>query len=226
MLLPVLPFHLFAKLGVVLVALILPACAASDSTVEGSGTASSQSREVSGATAVQLDTVGTVIVAHGDQASMTIEGDDNIVALIVTDVRNDTLVIAVPDDIGSLRPSVPLIHRVTLPTISAVRLNGSGRVELDTVGDDLEITLAGSGEIVAQGSTSRLSIGLSGSGSVDASELRTETAMVDVSGAGSVEVDVVDILEIEISGSGSVRHSGPATVDSTITGSGSVDPTD
>ena len=59
--------------------------------VVGSGTLKSESRPVSGFTTVTLSTVGSLTIEQTGTESLTVEGDDNIVPLITTVVKNNNL---------------------------------------------------------------------------------------------------------------------------------------
>ena len=52
--------------------------------------------------------------------------------------------------------------------------------------------------------------------------LYTDTAVVNLSGSGEVEVSVIDLLTAAISGEGSIYYKEDPTVHETITGTGRV----
>ncbi|HEY2817432.1 MAG TPA: head GIN domain-containing protein [Casimicrobiaceae bacterium] len=88
---------------------------------------------------------------------------------------------------------------------TSLRLNGSGA---------LKATLAGA--VVEQ----RISI--SGAGEVRADKLVSQDAVVDVSGAGSIVVNVAQTLRASISGAGSVEYYGDPDVKQSVSGIGRV----
>src|SRR3712207_1838364 len=65
--------------------------------VNGSGNLISETRQVAGFSAVDLDGVGELNIQQGSTESLLIEGDDNIVPLITSTVRNGRLVLDIKD---------------------------------------------------------------------------------------------------------------------------------
>ena len=87
-------------------------------------------------------------------------------------------------------------------------VSGSGSMEVDIKGKDVKTQISGSGSINLKGYATENDINLSGSGSLKAFECELESAEVVVSGDGTCEVNVSDMLEAKVYGSGSVRHKG------------------
>ena len=82
----------FALAAIAVVALLLSACNfVVPGAVVGSGKIVSESRPVSGFTKVDLTGYGDLTIDVNGSEALTIEGDDNIVPLVTTEVRGDTL---------------------------------------------------------------------------------------------------------------------------------------
>ena len=60
-------------------------------TIQGSGDVITESRDVSGFDSVSLSGIGRVIITQGDDESLTIETDDNLMKYITSEVRDGTL---------------------------------------------------------------------------------------------------------------------------------------
>lgn len=119
----------------------------------------------------------------------------------------------------------PATFHVTLPSIEAATLAGSGTMTVDRIKGDsfsasiagsgtLELgslsvdstnfSIAGSGDIVAHGSSRKSSVSIAGSGDVKARDMATTTASISVVGSGDAELTVHDSAQISIMGSGDV----------------------
>jgi hypothetical protein len=63
---------------------------------------------------------------------------------------------------------------------------------------------------------------MSGFGSFEGADLHSQTAKVNISGAGSATVWVDDELDANVSGAGSINYYGSASVSKDVSGVGSV----
>lgn len=226
--------------GVAITALLLVGCSSLIGE-RGSGDLISETREVSDFTGVDVSGEGHVTITIGDEFGLVISAEDNIMPLLTSEVRDDTLVLGVSE---SINPTEEITYEVTMPLVSLLRVSGSGRIDVPGVDneslevevsgsgainvDDLSATgfhtdISGSGEVVVSGEADHVEVSISGSGSLDAERLTARSATVEVSGSGSVVVDVSEELEVDVSGSGSVEYVGdPPALDVDVSGSGDV----
>ena len=79
-----------------LTALLLSACGID--VVTGSGHLATETRSVSGFDQVELAIRGELIITQGDQESLEIEAEDNLLDYIETTTYGDTLVIGLKRD--------------------------------------------------------------------------------------------------------------------------------
>src|ERR1700754_2748854 len=79
----------------VLLIFSLSACTAmpGSNKVNGSGMAKKEKRELAPFTAIEVNCAGTINLVAQERESVEIGGDDNIVPLIITEVKNNTLYI-------------------------------------------------------------------------------------------------------------------------------------
>lgn len=199
-------------------------------------------REVSGFTGISLRGVGHLYVEQGETDGLRIEAEDNVTPYLESRVEGTTLVLATRTGVR-LRPTRPIVFRVTLRDLAKLEISGSGDAEADGIeADDLSVTVSGSGNAsLSDLEADRLRVMISGSGSVETSgrvqeqeltisgsgeyrarDLDSVEATVRVSGSGSATLRVSDSLDATVSGSGSVRYVGTPAVQSRVTGSGSV----
>jgi hypothetical protein len=208
--------------------------------VAGSGNRTSVNRIVPAFDRVDVGGEYDVVIRVGAVPSVVLEGDDNLLPLIVTEVRGGTLHIDSEDD---LRPRQPLQITIGVATLNAVHSGGSsdvavrnvrseafdasvsGSSDLTANGDfgDLSASISGSGEIHMNGTAEGIDGRVSGSGELDLLEVRARSARVDVSGSGGATVQVSERLDAKVSGSGDVRYRGRPVVQADVSGSGSVE---
>ena len=104
-----------------------------------------------------------------------------------------------------------------------LNVSGSGEVRMNFIDyDAIDIQLSGSGYIELEGTGGELQAHISGSGDIVALDCPVREAEVHVSGSGTAKVDVAQKLTAHISGSGDVYYEGSPVVDSHISGSGRV----
>ncbi len=216
------------------------------SNQRGSGHVITQSRPVKDFTSVTLNYPADMVITQGPTETLTIEGEDNVLQELSTDVTNGVLYIGVSplDTMGSAIlptrtvritltvkdltdlnvPSAGTTHLTGLNTKGLdVSISGAGSVTIDNlVAQSLASHLSGAGSIDANGSATDVNVSISGLGSFNGSGLRSDTASATISGAGSATLWVVKQLNAAISGLGSVNYYGQPTVTQQVSGVGSV----
>jgi hypothetical protein len=221
------------------IAFVFGAC----KTVKGSGTVVKERRDVSGFDGIALAGSGAVIVTQGDEESLVIEAEDNLIPLIETKVEDGILEIGTKDDNVTLAPTEPMVFHVGIKLFNSVSLAGSGRLESDGVKTGhLQVDLAGSGKVeisnldaervtvdiggsgkaVLAGTTGSQTVNIAGSGSHDTPGLESRSATVNISGSGKAVVWAKDDLDVNLTGSGKVEYFGEPTLRQAILGSGKV----
>jgi hypothetical protein len=191
-------------------------------TIQGSGNVVTETREVSGFTAVSLNGVGHLIIDQTGSESISITADDNILPTIETRVRGNKLIISIEDN-TSFNNLTELTYHVTVQAIDTLELNGAGEVEvLNLEGQDWQTTLAGGGTITVSGKVDTQTAELNGAGAYNAEALQSQEATVRQNGAGMAIVQVSERLDVSIDGLGSVEYIGNPTVREEINGLGTV----
>jgi len=210
-------------------------------SVKGSGNVISESRQAPGFNKIRLEDQGKVVLTQGNQSSLEVTTDDNILPFIETGVKNGKLIIS-HEKGKNLRPT-KLNYMITVKDLEGVSISGSGSINgneefnsdrfyADIAGsgdiaikvsaNHLESNISGSGSIYLSGSTNSYDATITGSGDVDAFELQARDSSVAITGSGNCRISVADKLRAKITGSGDVLYKGYPEIDQTITGSGSV----
>ena len=182
-------------------------------------------------------------LVQGKEGEISIKGDANLMEYIVTEVKNNNLVVKVKDGYN-LKPSQTIVITVPYESINYVSLAGSGDIKnsgtikadnfkvalagsgdinLKVASQSVESSIAGSGDIELKGSTTDLTVKIAGSGDFDGKALESTNVTAKITGSGSANVVCNGELKARITGSGDVNYSGkPTNKDTKITGSGSV----
>jgi putative autotransporter adhesin-like protein len=201
-----------------LLALALAGCGGS---THGSGHVVSVARDVPGFTKVDLEGAGTVTAEVGRATALTLEGDDNVLPLITTTVRDGVLVISSKHGYSTHHE---LAIRIATPALDGTTLAGSGTVVANGIrATAFSIELDGTGSFDLAGTVGRLDATVSGVGSALLDHLDARDARVAVSGTGSILVHVTGSLDASVDGVGSVVYSGsPRQVATHVSGLGSI----
>lgn len=205
--------------------------------------AQSEKRNVGAFNAISMGVPGDLYITQGNQVSVEVKGDSDDLEDLITEVRDNTLVIKY-ERIGWNFGRDRVTIYVTTPEISGISLGGSGKVisqnslqsdrldlsvsgsgkiELQVEADEIEASISGSGNMTISGDADQVQLTISGSGNMDAEELMADRYEVRISGSGRSRIHVGDQLDAKISGSGSVYYKGdPDKVISNVSGSGRV----
>lgn len=224
-------------------ALALVACTVNMESVRGSGTVASESRPVAGIRGVTLATLGDMTIELGEQESLTIEAEDNLLPYLETEVRGGILTIH--NTAGkSLLPTKPVRYYLTVTSLETLETTSSGNIaapamqadrftaainssgDLHLAGitaDRLEVEISSSGDLtIDAGQVVHQEVTLSSSGNYEADDVRCQVANVRLSSSGQATVWVTDNLEANLSSSGNVNYYGRPEINETMSSSGKV----
>jgi hypothetical protein len=189
--------------------------------IQGSGVAATVTRHVPAFDAVDLAGSNNVTVHVGGRRTVVVRADDNLIQLVTTEVRAGKLLIA---DHGSFTTKTPMSIEVTVPTLAAASLSGSGGVAVDGVeAARFTASLSGSGVLTVTGTARRLEASLGGSGDLRLQGLESRDARATVSGSGRLQVQATRTLHALVPGTGAIFYSGnPKRVIRSVTGTGTI----
>ncbi len=210
--------------------------------IQGNGESQTEERPVADFTRVESSVSVPVVVSEGDTFWVSVTGDSNLVPLVETRLRGETLVI---ESRVELAPRVPTQVEVTLPRLTSVRhlgsgaltvlgasrgadltmsQRGSGRLSFSGKVDGLAVESDGSGDMVLVGRASTLGAALTGSGLLDASGLEVANGgTLSLVGSGQLLANVHGDTTLRAEGSGSIDatlNCGSASF--ALTGSGNI----
>jgi hypothetical protein len=190
-------------------------------SIKGSGDAVTEERDVGSFKRIESNGSADIFVTIGNELSVKVTIDDNLIDLIETEVRGKTLRI---DSRESYSTRLGCKIEITVPELERVYLRGSGDVLVERLDSEFfEFKLSGSGSLVAEGSTDELELRLSGSGDIDTRDLTAQEAYAVISGSGDIRVHAEESFDGRISGSGDIAIYGdPSDFSKSISGSGSI----
>jgi hypothetical protein len=236
------------SLIVLVSSLAVAACGMSAGAQEGgTGETAQRNFQVAAFDSVGLAGSHDVIVTVGGAASVRAEGDPQVIEKLDIRVEGSTLKIGTQKGVSwtssFMRNRKPVTVYVTVPSLAAASVAGSGDLRVDKVegerfngavagsGDlqiaalrvgEAEFAVAGSGDIRAVGSVQRLKADLAGSGDLDLSGLEATDADVSVAGSGDIRARATGTANVSLMGSGDVTMSGGAQCSVKKRGSGQV----
>lgn len=180
--------------------------------------------DLSGEAPTELAVVGpdNVVVTTGNKLDIDVSGDQAAVDALRFSLEDGALGISRERDSGKDLGKATV--RVTMPSLTALTVAGSGSVEVAEVTGTAEVTIAGSGSAkIAKVEASTLDLTIAGSGDVEAAGTVEKLDMtIAGSGSGRMAGLAVQTADISVVGSGSTEFSSDGKVDANIMGSGSV----
>ena len=189
--------------------------------IKGSGTAKSETRNVTGFDEIEANGAVNLAISFGAEYQVKIEADDNLLEHVTTEVNGDTLVIGSKDHIN---PKSKINVTITMPGLERLEVNGASTGEIAGLkGDKLALALNGASTLRIEGEVGELDVTASGASSINAEGLKAENADANASGASKITVNAAGDLKAEASGASSVTYIGdPRSLKQNSSGASSV----
>lgn len=187
-----------------------------------------------------------VDLVNGKEGELTLEGEENLLEYIITEVKNGKLVIKTEKGVNlkpsswkdgiritvpvesidaiSLSGSADIVGKTTLKASDfKTAMSGSGDITLDLETESLSASMSGSGDMNLSGNTDNFEATISGSGDIKAFDLIADNVEATVSGSADIKVTANKMLKARVSGSGDISYRGnPKKVDTKTSGSGDI----
>ena len=215
-----------------------PSLTFSSCTVESA----SQVRNPGPFTGLKVGGAFDVVLNQSGEHKIVIEGSDEVIEKVRTEVKGDVLHIDMKrdwswgdddvtvyvdfDELESLHISGASNIRAETKVIAddlEIEVTGAGDIDLDVESKALEILVSGAGDVNLSGSTNTQNVRLSGAGDYQAQHLKSKYTTAKASGAGSVVVYASEEIEAYASGAGSVKYYGnPSKEKTDASGAGSI----
>lgn len=202
-------------------------------------------------TGLHFKSLGEVYLIQAESCSLKIEGREDLITKVKTDVQEGVLSIIYDSedadwsDIEWISGDHDIRYYVTLENLQVLNLEGAGSVQgTNLQGEtlsmahsgsgaiilkrlqyqELDLDLSGLGEIQIEGEVQKQNLDLSGAGNYKAENLQSQVANVTLSGSGLVQIWVEEELNADLSGAGSIEYKGDPKVEESNTGVGRIKP--
>jgi len=207
---------------------------------KGNGNVIKEDRKISSFNAIEVSGAFDVHLTQGSKESLVVEADENLMGLIITEIKGGKLKIYTKENIKKAKELNIYLTFVNIDDIDisgAVELesenklkfddlkiesSGASEIELELRVNVMEIETSGASEINLRGKANIVNLSSSGASEMEALDLETATFNIDISGAGEAKIFVIETLNVDVSGAASIRYKGDPTVSSSISGAGSV----
>ena len=216
--------------------------------IKGNGNIVTIERSTDNYDAISVSGWFDVMLVDGTEGKLSIEGEENLLEYIITEVKDGKLVVKVKKGYnlqpsswkkdGGIKVTVP-VESVSVLSLSgsgdivgkktivssefSTSMSGSGNIALDLECTTITASMSGSGDINLSGTTEVFEAQISGSGDIRAYELIADIVDARVSGSADIKVTANEMLTARVSGSGDILYRGdPKKVDSKSSGSGDI----
>ncbi len=210
--------------------------------IDGNHNVVTETRNIASFTEVRSEGSYDVYLIHDSVFYAQVVAEENLIPYIMTEISGEELVIKTHDHRNLRNHSAMRIY-IHAPYVNSITLEGSGKIDCDSIsanyfsilldgsGDILlsntscnkiKTKISGSGKVELAGNANETDFDISGSGDIYSQSLVQDTCFADISGSGSMYVNVNKFLDVHISGSGKVHYYGNQVVNTDITGSGMV----
>ena len=192
---------------------------------------------------ISINVPFVVIWNESPQTSVTVEMQENLFGQLLINVRDGILLVESLEPFDVSSPNIPRIYITSQNLIElssdiaiftegwdtvkadifAIDLTGAAVIDIPLDVDTLLVYVDEAGaSLTFSGNADYASYVVEGGVTISAFDLQTADTRVEFTGAGSIEVNASNTLDVSIVGAGTVRHKGNPTVTQSITGLGSV----
>ena len=187
----------------------------------GSGKRELQKRHVAPFTSITTEGAFTVEITCQKDQSLEVEGDDNVLEFVTSEVNNNILRLK---NTKNYSTGEPVKFKISVPNIEGIVVSGAGRIDIKGLNNDkFEIATNGAPTITVAGSSKAIDFAINGAGKIDATKLHAARGTVSANGATRIDVDVTDQLEVGVNGPSTVTYKGDPVINKTIRGPGKVE---
>lgn len=192
--------------------------------VVGSGRAAEDARTVPSFTRLSVQDAVHATVTVGPSLSLRLRGDDNVLPLVLTEVRGDTLFVHLPP-LTVVQSSAELRLELTVPALAGVEASGASSATITGLATPtFQATASGASRVRASGAATALTLSASGSSRLELDELLAQDAELDASGACDASLRVSAALRGRASGATRVHlHGSTSAGGLELSGGSSVD---
>jgi hypothetical protein len=215
-------------------------------TLSESGNVIREVRAISNVIAVQFhNAAGELIIEQGEQESLVLEMDENLMPYFQTTVKNGVLIIEMKIDFIPVGSFSPVRIYLTVKDLDALEVTGLGSVTMKSLTtpqltitsktadkilvdnlqvDQLFLDVNGLGTVELSGNAASQDVNIKGSGIYQAEDLHSQNATISLDGLGKAVVWVDESLDVTLRCTAVLSYYGQnPQVNQQVSGIGSVE---
>jgi hypothetical protein len=171
--------------------------------ITGSGNVVTQEEPISGFDKVDISQSFEVDISQGENFSVIIRVDDNLVEHLQVVKQDNTLKIGLKPNRNYTASNVTLEAEVTMPELTGLDLSGASQATISGFKstNDLSVDLSGSSSLVGDIEAAKTNFDLSGSSDANLSGSGQETT-IDVSGGSQIDLSNFLVADVTVNASG------------------------
>lgn len=210
-------------------------------TVKGSGNVITEKRNLSGFTAIKASNGLMVTITMGTEESVEVIADDNIVPLIVTEVKNGVLELYCKENIKHVKMRNVVIKAKSLDKIvtssgSDVVVNNvlkanklfidassGSKAALAFDGAEVVCESSSGSDIIVSGKAQKIIASSSSGSDINATDLAVEVCIASASSGADIKVNVLNEITATASSGADIKYTGnPKTINKSLSSGGSL----
>ena len=177
--------------------------------VKGSGYVLTQQRETADFTSIEISRGIDVAIVRGEMEPITVEADDNLFSYIKTTVKNKVLKIYIPDSVNIVKYASMNVL-ISMPTLGSLKASNHSRIDawpqiwnqirIRLKAEDIQAEARTSGILEIKGEAQNLQAILKTAARLEARELETQNADIQLSIGAKAEIQVNQRLTYDLYG--------------------------
>jgi Putative auto-transporter adhesin, head GIN domain len=182
---------------------------------------SSESRDAFGFREIKAGNAVNLIISVQKDFDVVVEGDENQLKDVKTEVKGETLVITTS---GKISSNNKIRLKISMPELLNLELWGASEATVTNAKtDSLKIQATGTSKIKIDGETKNLDATANGASAIDAEKLKTENAATQAAGTSEITVSATNELTTEAVGASTIYYTGePKNIKKNIVGTSEV----
>lgn len=220
-------------------ALLFFIAACNNDCIKGSGKPATENRKLKAFSKIEISGAYKVALVQDSSYAITIKADDNIMALIKTDVSGDKLKISTGNK--SICANNPITITLGLRDLRELKvsgavevtsggkintgdldldLSGASKINIDLKANNINTGASGVNEITLRGQAASHTVNFSGSGKLHAFDFVVAKYGIETTGESDCEINVLSDLDVHTTGAATIKYKGsPAQINKSETGS-------
>jgi hypothetical protein len=158
--------------------------------IQGQGPVTSERRDVAAFTRIEATAGIRVVVRIGPSEAVEVTAQENLLPVIATDLRGDTLSIEASEDFTTLEP---VTVTIVVPALDGITLSGGSQAVIDGLdAESLELRVRGGAQVTAAGSVGSLALHADGGATASLEDLSVRVATVSIDGGATATLTASD----------------------------------